>query len=433
MADENTAAAESPAETKTVPSVQATREAAKPASVDPSVFEGERIKQIKDFANGKAIDQRQVDNWIQSGATLAKVGEDFLKILSDRSQAASQPADIGMTKREVQQFSLLRAIRAQQSGDWKKAGFELEASRAAMDRAGRDPKHANSIFVPAEIQRRDLLANSTGAQLVTENNLIGSFIDLLRNESAVLQMGATRLTGLTGNVKVPRQTGATTAYWLGSEVTSITESTPSFGQITLNPKNVAALVEISHQMMQQSDISVENLVIRDMATTIALAVDVAAIRGSGTDGQPAGIVGTTGVGSFDVDATSTYSDVVSAQQDLMAANALRPGCAYLADPVAAGLLMGRSRFANTDTPIWDGSLMSGNMAGFPARSSNQMSASTLLFGWWASLIIAEWGVLEVAYDPSYNFAQGLAALRTWYTVDVALRYPAAFTYDSTVA
>ena len=302
-----------------------------------------------------------------------------------------------------------------------------------MARAGRDPKHAMSLFVPAEIQRRDLLATSTGAQLVTESNLIGSFIDLLRNESAVLGMGATRLTGLTGNVKIPRQTGASTAYWLGSEVTSITESTPSFGQITLNPKNVAALVEISHQMMQQSDISVENLVIRDMATTIALAVDIAAIRGSGVDGQPAGIVGTTGVGTFDTDATDTYSDVVSAQQDLMAANALRPGCAYLADPVAAGLLMGRSRFASTDTPIWNGSLMSGTMAGFPCRSSNQMSANSMLFGWWQSLVIGEWGVLEVAYDPNHNFAQGLAALRTWYTVDVALRYPAAFTYDSTVA
>jgi HK97 family phage major capsid protein len=433
---ENTASAAESVEPKVEQQpahVQITREAPKPPAIDAAKAENERIERIKAFGTANRIDQRQVDSWITSGADMASVGSDFLKILEARSQAASQPADVGLSKKEVRQYSLLRAINASRSNDWRKAGLELEASRAVSERAARDPRNPLSFFVPAEIQRRDLLATSTGSQLVMEDTLIGSFIELLRNQSAVLDMGATRLTGLTGNVKIPRQTGATTAYWIGTENTAITESTPSFGQITLQPKSVAALVEVSHQMLQQSAISVENLIVQDMARTIALAVDVAAIRGSGTNGEPHGIVGTTNVGSFDVDGTSTYSDVVAAQQDLMTANALNPGCAYLADPVSAALLMGRSRFANTDTPIWDGSLMGGTMAGFPCRASNQMSANTMLFGWWQSLIIAEWGVLEVAVDDTYNFAQGLSALRAWYTVDVGLRHPAAFTYDSSVA
>jgi hypothetical protein len=78
-------------------------------------------------------------------------------------------------------------------------------------------------------------------------------------------------------------------------------------------------------------------------------------------------------------------------------------------------------------------LMGGTMAGFPCRASNQMLANTMLFGWWSSLIIAEWGVLEIAIDDKHDFAKGLSALRAWYTVDVGLRYPTAFTYDATVA
>lgn len=439
MATENPAVAdqtpESAPEAKpAAPKVEIIREAPKRVDpIDSARLENERIAAIRQFAKDKAIDQRQIDNWCESGATLTQVGEDFLKILEARSKAASQPADIGLSKKEVQQYSLLRAINASRTKDWRNAGLELEASKATSARAARDPRSPLSFFVPAEIQRRDLHATSTGSQLVMEDTLIGSFIELLRNESAVLGLGATRLTGLTGNVKIPRQTGATTAYWLGTETTAITESQPSFGQLTLQPKNVAAMCEVSHQMLQQSSISVENLIVQDMARTIALAVDVAAIRGSGSNGEPHGIVGTTGVGSFDTDGTNTYSDVVSAQQDLMAANALNPGCAYLADPTSAALLMGRSRFANTDTPIWDGSLMGGTMAGFPCRASNQMSDNTMLFGWWQSLVIGEWGVLEVAVDDTYNFAQGLSALRAWYTVDIGLRYPAAFTYDSSVA
>ena len=430
---EDTASAADTAETKPAPKIE-TREQSKAAHADPAAMENERIAAIRKFADGKRIDERQVDAWCSSGASLGQVGEDFLKILEARSTAASQPADVGLSKKEVGAYSLLRAIQASRSNDWRNAGLELEANRAVQERTQREPRSAGGFFVPHEIQRRDLLATSTGSQLVTEANLIGSFIQLLRNQSAVLGLGATRLSGLVGNMKIPRQTGATTAYWLGNEgVTPITPSTPAFGQLLLQPKDVASLTPVSHQMLKQSDISVENMILNDMAQSVALAVDVAAIRGSGVDGQPHGIVGTTGVGTFDTDGTNTYSDVVSAQQDLMTANALNPGCAYLADGNSAGLLMGRSRFANTDTPIWDGSLMAGTMAGFPCRASNQMLANTMLFGWWPSLIIAEWGVLEVAIDDTYDFAKGISALRTWYTVDVGLRQPTAFTYDATVA
>jgi hypothetical protein len=95
--------------------------------------------------------------------------------------------------------------------------------------------------------------------------------------------------------------------------------------------------------------------------------------------------------------------------------------------------MGRSRFANTDTPIWDGNLLQGTMAGFPCRATNQMSANTMLFGWWPSIIVAEWGVLELAVNPFSDFTRGLSQIRAWYAMDTAMRYPAAFSYDATVA
>lgn len=249
----------------------------------------------------------------------------------------------------------------------------------------------------------------------------------------VLGLGATRLTGLTGNITIPRMTAGGTAYWLGDENTAITESQATLGQVSLTPKNVAALTEITHQLIQQSDPSVEQMVMNDLAQVLALAVDVACLRGSGGSGQPQGIVGTSGVGSFDTDSTNTYSDVLDAQVDVAAANALRPGCAYVADPASAALLLARSRFASTDTPVWDGNLLAGTMAGFPAKATNQMSANTMLFGWWPSIIVAEWGMLELAVNPFSDFTRGLSQIRAWYTMDTAMRYPAAFSYDASVA
>lgn len=405
----------------------------------PLEIEQARRKAITTMAAACNItDQRSVNHWISTGATLDQVSDDMLKITQERSKAASSPAFLDMTPKEVDRYSVVRAVRAALSKDWSKASFELEAHKAIMGRSGAQPRNGNSFFVPMDVQvrqTRDMtVAGVSGSQyLVSTQNLSSSFIDLLRNDSVVLGLGATRLTGLTGNITIPRMTAGGTAYWLGDENTAITESQATLGQVSLTPKNVAALTEITHQLIQQSDPSVEQMVMNDLAQVLALAVDVACLRGSGGSGQPQGIVGTSGVGSFDTDATDPYGDVLNAQADVGAANALRPGCAYVADLASAVLLSGRSRFANTDTPVWNGNLLDATMAGFPAKATNQMSANTMLFGWWPSVIVAEWGMLELAVNPFSDFTRGLSQIRAWYTMDTAMRYPAAFSYDSTVA
>lgn len=407
----------------------------------PLAIEQGRKQAILNLCKANRIDERVQRHWIETGAPLEVVSEEMLKILEERGRSDSAPAMIGMDRKEVRQYSVMRALRAALSKDWSKAGLELAAHKAVLERSGVQPRNGSSFFVPMDVQVRShgmvrdmTAAGASGSQyLVSTQNQPGSFIDLLRNDSVVLALGATRLTGLTGNITIPRMTAGGTAYWLGDENTAITESQATIGQVSLSPKNVAGLTEISHQLMQQSDPSVEAMVMNDLAAVIALAVDVACLRGSGNSGQPQGIVGTSGVGSFDTDATNTYSDVLDAQVDVAAANALRPGCAYVADPASAALLLARSRFANTDTPVWDGNLLAGTMAGFPARATNQMSANTMLFGWWPSIIVAEWGMLELAVNPYSDFTRGLSQIRAWYTMDTAMRYPAAFSYDSTVA
>lgn len=404
----------------------------------PMQIETGRRNAITNLAKANNLDERMTHHWISTGASLEEVSTDILKVMAERSKSVSTPAMLDMTPKEVNQYSVVRAVRAALSKDWSKAGLELEAHKAVMNRSGAQPRNGNSFFVPMDVQvrgRRDMtVAGVSGSQyLVTTQNQPGAFIDLLRNDSVVLGLGATRLTGLTGNITIPRMTAGGTAYWLGDENTAITESQATLGQVSLTPKNVAALTEITHQLIQQSDPSVEQMVMNDLAQVLALAVDVACLRGSGGAGQPQGIVGTTGVGSFDTDATDPYGDVLSAQADVGAANALRPGCAYVADLASAVLLSGRSRFANTDTPVWNGNLLDATMAGFPAKATNQMSANTMLFGWWPSIIVAEWGMLELAVNPFSDFTRGLSQIRAWYTMDTAMRYPGAFSYDATVA
>ncbi len=433
------------AETQNAPAgviadIQITENGAPAQRMNMLEIEGKRKLAIQNLCRANALDSRFEREWISAGASLEQVADDMIKIMQERGKD-QMPAGIGMSKKETANYSVTRALRAAMTKDWSKAGMELEAHKAVMSVHGVNARSGSSFFVPMEVQarsqggRRDMtVAGVSGSQyLVNTDNQPGNFIDLLRNDSVVLSLGATRLTGLVGNITIPKMTAGGTAYWLADENTAITESQATLGQLSLSPKNVAALTEISHQLMSQSSPDVETMVMNDLAQVLALAVDVAAIRGAGNNGQPQGIVGTSGVGTFDTDDTSTFADVLAAQVDVMAANALRPGCAYVADPASAALLMGRSRFANTDTPIWNGSLLEGMMAGFPCRATNQMSANTMLFGLWPSVVVAEWGQLELMVNPYSDFTRGLSAVRAWYAIDTGMRYPAAFSYDATVA
>ena len=398
-----------------------------------SEVEGQRKQAIINLCRANKIDEKIERRWIENGANFSEVSQGILDVLKVRGEQNPQSvAQLDMSTTEVRRYSLLRALRAAASNNWKDAGLELEAHKAIMSRTGRNPEQKGGFFVPFDVMKRDMTAAGTSGSnyLVSTDNQPGSFIDLLRNRSVVMALGATRLSGLVGNVTIPKQTAAGTAYWLADETTAITESQPTLGQLSLSAKNVAALTEVTEQLMRQSSPDAEQLVMGDLAKVIALAVDVAAIRGSGNSGQPQGIVGTSGVGS--VTGTSlAFADILEFQSDVAANNALVGGAAYVTTPAVAALLAERVAFASTASPLWEGNILDGRMAGFRAMSSNQMSSATMLFGDFSQVILGEWGVLELATHAT-DFARGYTGIRAWYTCDVGVRVPGAFSYASSI-
>ncbi|MBK9362996.1 MAG: phage major capsid protein [Rubrivivax sp.] len=404
---------------------------------DAATLEQQRQRAIRNLAAGAQCDDRYVQHWITSGAALEKVADDILAIQSERSKPGNMPTFLDMSAKEVQRYSLMRALRAATSKDWTKAGLELEANRELSKRMSRLPRADTSFFVPLDklMQgRRDMtVAGVSGSNyLVGTDNMAGSFIDLLRNDSVTLRMGVSRMAGLVGNVTIPRMTAGGTAYWLADESTQITESQPTIGQVSLSPKNVAALTELSHQLMQQSSPDVEQLVLSSIARDIALAVDVGVIRGSGNSGQPQGIVGTNGVGSV-TGGSLDAADVVEFMSDVAGSNALRDTSGYVTTPAVAALLMVRPELPSTGTTrLWTGNMLNGQLFGHRAMATNQMASATMLFGDWSTVILAEWGVLELMVNPFSDFTRGLSQVRGWYTCDVAMRYPGAFSYASSI-
>lgn len=428
-------------ETRNAPRVEVVEDHSNKSS--PIELEQRRKQSILNLARVTKMDERFVQHWITNGTSTDDVAAEICAIQKEREKDTTARTYLDIPKKETQRYSLMRAIRAATSKDWSKAGLELDANREITKRMNRLPKSDTSFFVPLDVMMRDRMpthqtrdwtvAGVNGSNyLVGTDNMAGSFIDLLRNTSVGLKMGVRRMSGLQGNVTIPKMTAGTTAYWMADESTQITEANPTLGQVSLTPKNVAALTELSHLLMQQSSPDAEQLIMDSIARDIGLAVDVGIIRGTGNSGQPLGIVGTGNIGSF-TGGSLAATGILNGIADVVAANAQNASCGFVTTPAVAGLLMDRPELTTTGTtPLWTGRMEEGRMKGYPAMSSGQMATATMLFGAWDTVILAEWGVLELMVNPFSDFTRGLTAVRGWYTCDVALRYPGAFTYASSI-
>jgi HK97 family phage major capsid protein len=344
-----------------------------------------------------------------------------------------------------QDYSLLNVIRGFVNAregrydPWSVAGKELEISKDIAQRLGREPQ---GLFVPMEalsVEHRDLVKGtpSAGGDLVATDVLAGSFIELLRNRMVVRQAGATVLGGLVGDVAIPRQTGAGTAYWL-AESGAPTESQQAVDQVPMSPKTVGAFTDISRKLLKQSSIDVEMFVRGDLAQVLSLAIDRAALHGDGTGNQPTGIASTSGIGSVaggTNGAAPTWANIVQLESEVSIDNADVGRLAYVTNTKVRGKLKVTPKESGQPIYVWgDGP---NPLNGYSAYASNQVRSdldkgtstgvcSAIFFGNWGDLVIGMWGVLDILVDPYTGGTSGTVRVITLQDVDIAVRHAQSF-------
>lgn len=147
-----------------------------------------------------------------------------------------------------------------------------------------------------------------------------------------------------------------------------------------------------------------------------------------------GIKNTPGVTTGQDAAAATYAKVLAFVSTAGAANAIRGDPGFVTNTAGASTLMQRQRFASTDTPLWEGNMLDGVLAQFPAMSPEQLAAGNLIFGSWDEVILADWGVLELSTDRGgTRFDTGQVGVRAMWMVDVLVRYPQVFVVSTNLS
>ena len=373
---------------------------------------------------------------LRSGKTIE---ETRAAIMAKIGSAPLPSANIGLTPEEARSFSFVRAINALANPTDRKAQdaakFERECSDAVGGKMGRS---AQGFYVPVEVQKRDLTVGTAtaGGNTVATNLLAASFIDLLRNKMALTGLGAQFLTGLSGQIAIPRQTAGATAYWV-AENGAPTESQQAFDQVAMTPKTLGAFTDISRKLLLQSSIDVEGFVRNDLATVVALAIDLAGIAGTGASNQPTGILSTSGIGSVAGGTNGlvpTWANIVDLESAVAVANADVGSLGYLTNAKVRGKLKQVQKVATYgDGFIWDDGMVNGYNTGISNQVPSNLTKGTssgvcsaIIFGNFADLIIGQWGSLDLMVDPYSGSTAGTVRVVALQDVDVAVRHAESF-------
>jgi HK97 family phage major capsid protein len=286
-----------------------------------------------------------------------------------------------------------------------------------------------SDLVPLLANRADtVLPGSAGGYLV-ETDLQPDYIELARARSVIGSFGATFVGDLVGAASFGRLSGSSiSTNWSQTETTAPSEGTQNFSQVTMSPKQVSVNIRESKQLVQQTSAAAQAFVANDLIRAIGQAADVAALSASAGSGAPVGILDIPGIGS--TSGTSLANTGVIALQGATAKR-LGPSAGYCASVATAQTLSARLRdSSNVAYYVWEGGLYNGEVAGCRAIASDNVPASTVIFGNWEYLLVGTWGPIFLEISPyglsAGDFQAGLIALRAILLMDIAVRDPLAF-------
>ena len=370
------------------------------------------------------------DKAIGEGVSIEEFRGQLLNEISNNTPLET-PSEIGMSKEEVKRFSLIKAIRALANPSDRRAQqdaeFEFECSAAAAREQGKD---AQGIMLPADVLRnwkRDM-NTSDDSTLIAEDYRGGDFIDVLRNSSSVMQAGATMLRGLQGNVVIPKKTVGSAGGWIATEGAAAAESEMTTGSITLSPKVIGAFTDATRLLLSQSSLDVENLIRNDLTQALATAIDLGALAGTGSSGQPTGISGTSGINTTTfAAATPTWAEIVAMESAVANDNALSGSLGYICRPADFGTLKTVEKASGTAQFVVN---PDNSMNGYNVVRSNQVTSGDFYFGNFADLLIGMYGGLDITVDPYALSTSGGVRIVALQTVDVAVRHAVSFCKSS---
>ena len=336
---------------------------------------------------------------------------------------------------EMKRFSISKFLRQAANGNLD--GIEAEMAEEGKREFQEVKPGADGFFLPSAMLRNYYYTNATedGYGDAFKEQVALSYDGKLRGMMLGEKLGVRYINGLRGNVAIV--TGGADAAWVAEEGAA-TKAKPAYAKKVLSPKRLQVLQGITYDLLHQSTKDVDRLIMEDMVKAHAAALDAAIFAGSGSSGQPTGVLNTSGINAIYANDAShaaaiSYAKLVQMETEVGADNGLIDDTlAY----VSSAKFMGKAK----TIPQIDGYpfylLNDGKINGYPFYMTNAIpsnvtfsgtsNCTSALFGAWSEVLVGGWGGLQFIIDPYTAKANGVLEISAMAYHDVLVRHPEAF-------
>lgn len=266
----------------------------------------------------------------------------------------------------------------------------IKAGDEIMKRGGQSYE---GIAIPMNY-RAAITASAEGEAIQTD---VLDLITPLRDKLVLTQAGAQMLTGLVGNVTLPKYSGSS-ALWKG-ETDTAGDGAGAFSDIELTPKRLTTSIELSKQFLMQNCVDAENMLRSDIINAIVEKLQKTILSdGKGVSGVPDGLFANCTTFAGD----PTWASVLGMEEEIEEGNALQGNLTYIVAPSVKTKFKATAKVAGSANFIQEGN----EVNGYPVLSTNSIMADGAVLGNFNDIVIAQWGAMDIVVDP---YSQAKAA------------------------
>lgn len=370
------------------------------------------------LANKAELTAEEKTRWNELKTQVGALDEEICLEEEKEEHLRNRAALLGTTvttdeDKDLRNYSFVRAIQGVMRG--KLSGLELEMHQEAEKEMAAIGQSLSGFGVPSRVlrmgQKRADVTTST-APLVQTN--ITGFIDALYSKLFCVQAGATVMSGLTGNVSIPRVATAASVGW-ATEVKDASDAGSDTESVSLSPKRLTCYQDISKLLINQSVLNVEQLIRNLFISAMYVELEEGIIAGA--DNGPTGILSTSNIGDVaggTHGAAPTLAHMLALIEEVATGNAEFGNLAFATSPKGRWKLQSTALESGHPERVWAVNVPD-QLLGYKAhvstaipddltKGSQSESCTAILFGNWQELIIAQFGALDILVDP---YSQGI--------------------------
>ena len=257
------------------------------------------------------------------------------------------------------------------------------------------------------------------ASLVTENRLVGEFVDMLRAATVFDQL--TGFRNVPFNSKIPSQLTGGTAAWVG-EGAPKPLTNPTYGEVEIKEHKLAAITVYTQELMRRSDPSVDILVRDDLIEASKTLIDNTFLdAGAATAVRPAGVLnGVTVTANTGTTAANYEADLLALVNSFVTANLSLDGAYFImSETRAAQISLLRDALGNS---YFTGMALRGTrtLMGIPVITSQAVGNKIILVKT-SEILLAQDGGVDVSYSDQATLVDGGTTHHLWQENKFAVR------------